>query len=80
VDRRGDAAIRSQWTRVANLIDAQGQGKITPQVVGEVREDFPTAKVGDKLTPEMTRIAFGNSYRQAVEEAGPPPKCEGWIP
>jgi hypothetical protein len=76
VDTRGNMAVRSQWTRVAALIDAQDGGKVTPAVAAVV----PRAKVGDKLTPEIARDAFVASYRLAIREAGPAPDCRGLAP
>jgi hypothetical protein len=76
VDTRGNMAVRSQWTRVAALIDAQDGGKVTPAVA----EMVPRAKVGDKLTPEVARDAFIASYRLAIREAGPAPDCRGLVP
>jgi len=64
VDSRGDAAIRHQWQRVAALIDAQS---LKPGQSGY-------------MTPEQLRKGFLDSYRQAIEEAGPAPDCRGLFP
>jgi hypothetical protein len=64
VDSRGDAAIRHQWQRVAALIDAQS---LKPGQPGY-------------MTPEQLRKGFLDSYRQAIEEAGPAPDCRGLLP
>lgn len=64
VDARASFALRHQWERVAELIDAQ------------------TLKPGEPgyLTPEQIRQRFADSYRQALDEAGPPPDCKGILP
>lgn len=75
-DPRGDAALRHQWTRVADIIDAQKRGKVTPLIA----ETVPRAKVGDPMTGEIARDAFAASYRRAIQDAGPAPDCRGFPP
>jgi hypothetical protein len=65
VDRNASVALRHQWTRVAEIIDATqnkkpGQpGYIPPQQAGKL---------------------FAQSYRDAIREAGPAPDCRGLFP
>jgi len=64
VDTAGDQAIRHQWQRVYELIEAQ---KLKPGQPGY-------------LKPEQIRQRFADSYRQAIDEAGPAPDCRGLVP
>jgi hypothetical protein len=75
-DPKASAALRHQWTRVADVIDAQQDGKVTPAIA----EVVPNAKAGDKLTSDIARDAFVASYRLAINEAGPAPDCRGLVP
>jgi hypothetical protein len=76
-DTRAAFALRKQWERVADVIDAQKRGKVTPTIAATVGRGV---KAGDRLTPEIARDAFVASYRQAIEEAGPAPTCRALFP
>jgi hypothetical protein len=64
VDTAGDQAIRHQWARVYELIEAQ---KLKPGQPGY-------------LKPEQIRQEFADSYKQALDEAGQAPDCRGLLP
>lgn len=60
-DPRGNAALRSQWRRVAELIRRTNLKPSNPQY----------------LPPKDAGKQFSQSYTDAIREAGAPPNCLG---